>query len=122
MRNERGGNKERVKTTPLSFPSPACGRGCPSKARAGEGASYRTKQPSPGRSSRCSDRPPSPASGRGEEKKALIHLDAGLLDHRRPAREVALDLRLELGRRVADRLHQLHRELLLQVLGVDRLG
>src|SRR4029077_2162671 len=52
-----------------------------------------------------------PSAGRG--RTTLIHLDPRLFDHRRPAREITIDLCLELGCRVADRLHDLRGEFFL---------
>src|SRR5215203_3605732 len=67
-------------------------------------------------------RHPLPQAGEGKAHRALIHLDALLTDHRCPAREIAVDLRFELRRGVADRLHDLRGELRLELGRVDRLG
>ncbi len=52
--------------------------------------------------------------------RAQLNLDVRGLDHRRPAGDLAIDARPELGRRIADRLHQLRRKLVADRCRPDR--
>ena len=54
----------------LSFPSPACGRGCPSAARRGEGVSIFRKNPLPASRTDVRSATLSRKGGRGEEEAA----------------------------------------------------
>src|SRR5262249_41062277 len=59
------GISRRSRAAGFSFPSPACGRGCPSEARAGEGNSLNESALS---RSTLRVSPPPPPSGRGEAR------------------------------------------------------
>src|SRR3954469_22404311 len=53
------------------------------------------------------------------DESGLIDPDVGGLDHRCPADDLGIDGGAKLGRRIADRLHHLERELLAYLRGPD---